>query len=55
VGSSDEFSEEEASETEAENIDNAINKFTLTKYKTKKDTTVRGRDSASHHFRENDF
>lgn len=55
MGSSDEFSGEEASETEAENIDNAINKFSLTKYKTKRDAGVKGRDSASYHFRENDF
>jgi DNA excision repair protein ERCC-3 len=56
VDSSDEFSGEEASETEAENIDNAINKFSLTKYKMGEGTGLaRGGDSASHHFRGNDF
>jgi DNA excision repair protein ERCC-3 len=53
VGSSDEFSGEEASETEAENIDNAVNKFSIEKYKAKRD--IKGRDSASHHFGNNDF
>ncbi|PQE28525.1 hypothetical protein CJF32_00005624 [Rutstroemia sp. NJR-2017a WRK4] len=53
VGSSDDdFSGEEASETEAANIDNAVNKFSIDHYAAVKSTK---RDSASHHFGTNDF
>ncbi|KAI9744285.1 MAG: transcription factor TFIIH complex ERCC-3 subunit [Claussenomyces sp. TS43310] len=53
IGSSDDFSGEEASETEAENIDNAVNKFSIKKFNKTK--AAGGRDSASHHFGNNDF
>ncbi|OBT78633.1 DNA excision repair protein ERCC-3 [Pseudogymnoascus sp. 05NY08] len=53
--SDDNFSGEEASETEEENIDNAVNKFSAESYKTKKQVRPAERDSASHHFGSNDF
>ncbi|KFY70119.1 hypothetical protein V499_09441 [Pseudogymnoascus sp. VKM F-103] len=53
--SDDNFSGEEASETEEENIDNAVNKFSAESYKTKKQVRPAQRDSASHHFGNNDF
>ncbi|RFU33454.1 hypothetical protein B7463_g2860, partial [Scytalidium lignicola] len=55
VGSSDDFSGEEASETEAENIDKAVNKFSIEKYKAKREGRIKDRDSASRHFGNNDF
>jgi DNA excision repair protein ERCC-3 len=59
VGSSDnewgELSGKDISETEEEIVDDAIDKFTVARYKTKKQTGVSTRDSASHHFRDSDF
>lgn len=54
LDSDGDFSGEEASETEAENIDNAVNKFSIEQYKSRKPAT-QGRDSASHHFGNSDF
>jgi len=51
IGSSDEFSGEEASETEAENIEKNIDKFTIHRAQRR----VNLKDSASHHFGEHDF
>ncbi|RDW88240.1 hypothetical protein BP6252_00272 [Coleophoma cylindrospora] len=54
IDSDDDFSGEEASEHEAENIENAVNKFSIAKYQAKR-AGISGRDSASHHFGNNDF
>ncbi|KAI9863620.1 MAG: transcription factor TFIIH complex ERCC-3 subunit [Trichoglossum hirsutum] len=57
VGSSDEYSEEgeEASETEAENISNAINRFSVDKFTQKSRGKSRPQDSVSRVFGKNDF
>ncbi len=57
LSSSDEYSEGEdsRSEGEKERIRKNVDKFSLEKYNAKKMATGQGRDSASHHFGNNDF